>query len=141
MSKINNLAGLKAALQTLGCKLNFAETATIEDKLRAAGVTISESKSNADICIINTCSVTGMADHKCRQTIHKLIKDNPGATIVVTGCYAQLKPEEISGIEGVDLVVGTEKKGHIIEYISEYLHNKSISQEGNMPCVLGCPTS
>ena len=141
MSKINNLAGLKAALQTLGCKLNFAETATIEDKLRAEGVTISESKSNADICIINTCSVTGMADHKCRQTIHKLIKDNPGATIVVTGCYAQLKPEEISGIEGVDLVVGTEKKGHIIEYISEYLHNKSISQEGNMPCVLGCPTS
>ena len=98
MSKINNLAGLKAALQTLGCKLNFAETATIEDKLRAEGVTISESKSNADICIINTCSVTGMADHKCRQTIHKLIKDNPGATIVVTGCYAQLKPEEISKI-------------------------------------------
>lgn len=127
MSNITNLAGLKATLHTLGCKLNFAETATIEDNLRAAGVFIAKNDEQADICIINTCSVTGTADHKCRQAIHKLIKENPGAFVVVTGCYVQLKPQEVSGIAGVDLVVGMENKGHIIEYISEGIEKKRSS--------------
>lgn len=120
---------MKATLHTLGCKLNFAETATLEDKLRQAGVEISES-GNVDICVINTCSVTETADHKCRQIIHKLVKENPQAYIVVTGCYAQLKPSILASTYGVDLVVGTEQKGRLLDYIQEGVARKK-AQEGN----------
>ncbi len=111
----------KAVYYTLGCKLNFAETSTLGKMLKEAGVRTARKGEQADICIVNTCSVTEVADKKCRQAIHRLVKNHPGAFVVVTGCYAQLKPERIAGIEGVNLVVGAEQKGEIINLIKERL--------------------
>ncbi|MBO7103543.1 MAG: MiaB/RimO family radical SAM methylthiotransferase, partial [Bacteroidaceae bacterium] len=118
------LQGKKAAYFTLGCKLNFAETSTIGLQLKEHGVTTAEKGEVADICVVNTCSVTEVADSKCRQTIHKMVKQHPGAFVVVTGCYAQLKPQVIADIEGVDLVVGSEQKGQIVELIMKELSNE-----------------
>lgn len=109
----------KAAYLTLGCKLNFAETSAIGKQLSQVGVRKAREGEVADICIINTCSVTELADKKCRQAVRKLIKENPGAYIIVTGCYAQLKPEEIANIEGVDIVLGSEQKLDIVAYLDE----------------------
>ncbi|MBR3758896.1 MAG: tRNA (N(6)-L-threonylcarbamoyladenosine(37)-C(2))-methylthiotransferase MtaB [Bacteroidaceae bacterium] len=111
----------KAAYYTLGCKLNFAETSTLGQQLKEAGVRTVRKGEVADICVVNTCSVTEVADRKCRQAIHRLVKNHPGAFVVVTGCYAQLKPERIADIEEVDLVVGAEEKGRIVELINERL--------------------
>lgn len=113
------LQGKKAAYFTLGCKLNFAETSSVAQQLQKYGVQKAAKDEVADICIVNTCSVTEMADHKCRQAIHRLVKQHPGAFVVVTGCYAQLKPQEIIDTEGVDLVLGSEQKGNIIPAILE----------------------
>lgn len=113
------LQGKKAAYFTLGCKLNFAETSTVAQELQRYGVTKAGKGEVADICIVNTCSVTEVADHKCRQAIHKLVKQNPGAFVVVTGCYAQLKPQEIIETPGVDLVLGSNEKGNIIPMIMD----------------------
>lgn len=107
----------KAAYYTLGCKLNFAETSTIGRLLTDRGIRKSRPGEKADICVVNTCSVTELADKKCRQAIRRIGKQHPGAFIVVTGCYAQLKPEEVSHIEGVDLVLGTEQKLDILRYL------------------------
>ena len=90
-----------AAYYTLGCKLNFAETSTIGKVLAEQGVRKARAGEKADICVVNTCSVTELADKKCRQAIRRISKQHPGAFIVVTGCYAQLKPEEVAHIEGV----------------------------------------
>lgn len=109
----------KAAYHTLGCKLNFAETSGIGRQLAAIGIRRAREGEIADICVINTCSVTELADKKCRQAVRKLIKENPGAFVIVTGCYAQLKPQEILDIEGVDLVLGAEQKLDIISYLDE----------------------
>ena len=109
----------KAAYFTLGCKLNFAETSSVVQELMRCGVKKAQKGEVADICIVNTCSVTDMADHKCRQAIHRLVKQHPGAVVIVTGCYAQLKPNEIIATRGVDLVLGTEQKGMIIPAIVE----------------------
>lgn len=106
-----------AAYYTLGCKLNFAETSTIGKALANHGIRKVRPGEKADICVINTCSVTELADKKCRQAIRRIGKQHPGAFIVVTGCYAQLKPEEVSHIEGVDLVLGTEQKLDIFLYL------------------------
>ena len=119
------LQGKKAAYFTLGCKLNFAETSTIGLQLREYGVTTAEKGEVADICVVNTCSVTEVADSKCRQTIHRMVKQHPGAFVVVTGCYAQLKPQLIADIEGVDLVLGSEQKGQIVPLMMEYLSNRA----------------
>ena len=108
------LQGKKAAYFTLGCKLNFAETSTIGEQLRSYGVTTAEKGERADIVVVNTCSVTEVADHKCRQAISRLAKQHPGAFVVVTGCYAQLQPERIEKIEGVDLVVGAQQKHQVV---------------------------
>ncbi len=113
------LQGKKAAFFTLGCKLNFAETSTIGLELAKHGVKKVQSGEVADICVINTCSVTEVADHKCRQAINRLVKRHPGAFVVVTGCYAQLNPKLISELKGVDMVVGAEEKGAIVEHIME----------------------
>ena len=110
----------KAVYYTLGCKLNFAETSTLGQVLKQAGVRTVRKGEQADICVVNTCSVTEVADRKCRQAIHRLVKNHPGAFVVVTGCYAQLKPERIAEIEGVDLVVGAEHKGQIASLIEEH---------------------
>lgn len=111
--------GKKAAYFTLGCKLNFSETSTFGRLLSDMGVRTVEDGEVADICIINTCSVTEVADHKCRQAIHRMVRNHPGAFVVVTGCYAQLKPETVSQIEGVDLVLGANEKANLIQFLSE----------------------
>jgi radical SAM methylthiotransferase, MiaB/RimO family len=110
--------GRSVAFVTLGCKLNFSETSAISRQFIFAGYEKVSSSKAADVYVINTCSVTEHADKKCRQTIRKLEKLNKNAIIVVTGCYAQLKPNEILEIEGVDLVVGTNQKGNIPELLS-----------------------
>ena len=109
--------GKTAAYFTLGCKLNFSETSTFGRLLQDMGV--STVSKDADICIINTCSVTEVADHKCRQAIHRMVRENPGAFVVVTGCYAQLKPETVADIDGVDLVLGANEKADLIQFLSE----------------------
>ena len=111
--------GKKAAYFTLGCKLNFSETSTFAKMLQELGVQAVGKDEQADICIINTCSVTDVADHKCRQAIHRLVRNHPNAFVVVTGCYAQLSPEKIVNIEGVDLVLGTNEKANLIQFLSE----------------------
>lgn len=111
----------KAVYYTLGCKLNFAETSTVGAELKAQGVRAARKGEIADICVVNTCSVTEVADSKCRQAIHRLVRNHPGAIVVVTGCYAQLKPEQVSAMEGVDLVLGSNEKGQIVEAIAERL--------------------
>lgn len=111
--------GKKAAYFTLGCKLNFSETSTFGNMLREMGVVGVRPGEEADICIINTCSVTEVADHKCRQAIHKMVRNHPNAFVVVTGCYAQLEPEKISKIDGVDLVLGSNEKADLIQILSE----------------------
>ncbi len=108
-----------AVYYTLGCKLNFSETSTIGKTLREAGVRTARKGEKADICVVNTCSVTEMADKKCRQAIHRLVKQHPGAFVVVTGCYAQLKPDAITQIEGVDIVLGAEQKKEILKYLGD----------------------
>lgn len=107
----------KVAFHTLGCKLNFAETSAIGKKMTEEGFSKVKAGEQADVCVINTCSVTDTADRKCRQAISKLNRQHPNSIMVVTGCYAQLKPEEISKIEGVDLVLGSNEKFSILEYL------------------------
>ena len=108
-----------AVYYTLGCKLNFSETSTIGKILREAGVRTVRKGERADICVVNTCSVTEMADKKCRQAIHRLVKQHPGAFVVVTGCYAQLKPGDEAKIEGVDVVLGAEQKKDLLQYLGD----------------------
>lgn len=132
MNHRNDLAGKKAAYFTLGCKLNFAETSSIGEELKRAGVSTAGKGEVADICIVNTCSVTEVADSKCRQAIHKLVRNHPGAFVVVTGCYAQLRPREVADISGVDLVLGAEEKGQIIDYIAERIALKAEEREALM---------
>jgi threonylcarbamoyladenosine tRNA methylthiotransferase MtaB len=108
-----------AVYYTLGCKLNFSETSTLGKTLREAGVRTARKGERADICVINTCSVTQMADKKCRQAIHRMVKQHPEAFVVVTGCYAQLKPEDIAKIEGVDIVLGAEQKKDVLRYVGD----------------------
>lgn len=111
--------GKKAAYFTLGCKLNFSETSTFAKMLQEMGVQTAAKGEHADICLINTCSVTEVADHKCRQAIHRMVRQHPHAFVVVTGCYAQLKPDFVSKIEGVDLVLGANEKANLIQFLSE----------------------
>lgn len=111
--------GKKAAYYTLGCKLNFSETSTFGKMLQEMGVLTVAKGEQADICLINTCSVTEVADHKCRQAIHRMVRQHPNAFVVVTGCYAQLKPDLVSKIEGVDLVLGANEKANLIQFLSE----------------------
>ena len=121
----------KVAFYTLGCKLNFAETSSIGKSLKNIGIEKAGENETADICIINTCSVTEVADQKGRHAINKLVRENPGAFVVVIGCYAQLKPEQVAAIKGVDLVLGAEQKGQIIEYMSEAMVQRMQNGEGD----------
>ena len=111
--------GKKAKYFTLGCKLNFSETSTFGKMLAEMGVVTAAKDEQADICLINTCSVTDVADHKCRQAIHRLVRENPEAFVVVTGCYAQLEPARIAKIAGVDMVLGSNEKANLIQYLSD----------------------
>ncbi|MCD8296299.1 MAG: tRNA (N(6)-L-threonylcarbamoyladenosine(37)-C(2))-methylthiotransferase MtaB [Prevotella sp.] len=111
--------GKTASYFTLGCKLNFSETSTIGKTLQELGVRTAKKGEKADICIINTCSVTEVADHKSRQAIHRIVRENPDAFVVVTGCYAQLKPATLGNIEGVNLVLGANEKADFIQFLSD----------------------
>ena len=121
-----------ASFYTLGCKLNFSETSTISRDLEEEGYAKIDFELGADIYVINTCSVTDQADKKCRNIVRKALKYNPNAFIVVIGCYAQLKPEEISRIEGVDLVLGAQEKFNIGNYLKD-------SKKKKKPIILNQP--
>lgn len=110
----------KVAFHTFGCKLNFSETSTVARTMVEAGFAKVDISEPADVYLFNTCSVTELADKKCKQVIRKAIKQNPNAFIVVTGCFAQLKPEDVSKIEGVDLVLGSNEKFDILQYIDDF---------------------
>jgi threonylcarbamoyladenosine tRNA methylthiotransferase MtaB len=116
----------KAAYYTLGCKLNFAETSALGKQLEEHGIRKIQPGETADICIINTCSVTELADKKCRQAIRKISRQHPGAFVVVVGCYSQLKPEEVSRIEGVDLVLGTGQKADVLNHLINHEKDSKI---------------
>jgi len=110
----------KVAFHTLGCKLNFAETSTIGNQFVENGFKVVDFKGDADVYVINTCTVTENADRECRQIVRKALRTNPNAYIIVTGCYAQLRPEEITKIDGVDAVLGSNEKFNIFSIIPEF---------------------
>lgn len=120
-----------AAYHTLGCKLNFAETSSLRDQLERAGVRTAAKGERADICIVNTCSVTDVADAKCRQAIHRLTREHPGAYVVVMGCYAQLQAGQIAAFPGVDLVLGQEQKGDVLRYMEQGMVQKLTLAQGD----------
>lgn len=121
--------GKTASYYTLGCKLNFSETSTFGEMLQALGVRTVDRGERADICLINTCSVTEVADHKCRQAIRRMVRENPGAFIIVTGCYAQLESEAVSKIPGVDLVLGSNEKANLVQYLNDAWLRRNASRE------------
>ncbi|MBQ3999122.1 MAG: tRNA (N(6)-L-threonylcarbamoyladenosine(37)-C(2))-methylthiotransferase MtaB [Paludibacteraceae bacterium] len=110
---------MKISFTTLGCKLNFAESSALGKALLERGHTRAKQGEPADICVINTCTVTDAADHKDRQMIHRIRRQNPDAILIVTGCYAQLKPDEIAAIDGVDYVLGQNDKFRLPEFIEK----------------------
>jgi threonylcarbamoyladenosine tRNA methylthiotransferase MtaB len=115
----------KVAFYTLGCKLNFAESSSIARSLEPMGFARAEFQDNPDLFVINTCSVTEQADKKCKKVVREAKKVNPNSTVVIIGCYAQLKPEEISAIPGVDLVLGANEKFQLPELLPPYLNRVS----------------
>ena len=128
--------GKTASYFTLGCKLNFSETSTFGKRLQEMGVRTAEKGEQADICLVNTCSVTSVADRKCRQAIHRIIRENPGAFVVVTGCYAQLEAPSIAAIEGVDLVLGNNEKDRLVQLLSEELRSEEAKELRNSAVVV-----
>jgi len=125
----------KVAFYTLGCKLNFSETSTIGRLFTDAGYAVVEFQDQADVYVINTCSVTDHADKKCRKVVKEALKHSPNAYVTIVGCYAQLKPQEIAEIEGVDMVLGAAEKFRIVEFISDLtkqpkavVHQQNIEQ-------------
>ncbi len=111
------------AFHTLGCKLNFSETSSISRQLLDEGYVKKDFQEAADVYVINTCSVTENADKECKQLIKRVKRQNPHSTIVITGCYAQLKPESIAAFEGVDLVIGANEKFNIAKHLAEFKQN------------------
>ena len=116
---------MKAAFHTLGCKVNQYETESMREQFRAAGFETVGEDDFADVYIINTCTVTNIADRKSRQYIRRMKKVNPEAVIAVTGCYAQIEPEAISALPEVDIVAGTGEKNNIVEYVKEFIERKT----------------
>ncbi|MCQ4636044.1 tRNA (N(6)-L-threonylcarbamoyladenosine(37)-C(2))-methylthiotransferase MtaB [Anaerovorax odorimutans] len=112
---------MKVAFHTLGCKVNQYETEALRLRFRERGYEIVGETDPADIYVINTCTVTSLADRKSRQYIRKMKKQSPDSVVAVTGCYAQISPEEVKAVEGVNIVTGTNEKGKLIEYIEEFL--------------------
>lgn len=112
---------MKAAFHTLGCKVNQYETEAMKKQFRTAGFEIADEYEYADVYVINTCSVTALADRKSRQYIRRMKKTNPLATIAVTGCYAQGNKEEVAAIDGVDIVAGINEKDNIIDYVNQHI--------------------
>lgn len=112
---------MKVAFHTLGCKVNQYETEAMMKEFRQQGYEIVDERDFADVYIINTCTVTAVADKKSRQYIRRMKNVNPESVVAVTGCYAQIKPEEVAAVEGVDIVAGTNEKSHMTEYIARFI--------------------
>jgi threonylcarbamoyladenosine tRNA methylthiotransferase MtaB len=112
------------SLHTLGCKLNYSETSTLAGKFHQNGFSIKQYGESADIFVLNTCSVTDNADKECRQIIRRVLNDNPDTYIIITGCYAQLQPNEIAAIHGVDLVLGANEKFKVFDYVNNFEKNE-----------------
>ncbi|TVR77413.1 MAG: tRNA (N(6)-L-threonylcarbamoyladenosine(37)-C(2))-methylthiotransferase MtaB [Saprospirales bacterium] len=130
------------SLFTLGCKLNFSESSAIGRSFQKAGYGLADFEDGADIYVINTCSVTDFADRKCRKIIRRARRLNPDALVVVTGCYAQLKPDEIAGFDGVDLVLGAAEKFRIVEYVNALdLAGSTVVKSGSIKQFLPFETS
>lgn len=123
------LQGKSVHYYTLGCKLNFAETSTIGKALADLGVVKASEGTPADICIINTCSVTSVADRKDRTLINRVIRENPEAVVLVMGCYAQLRGEEILEIPGVNIVVGAGRKSEVVGHLVAYFSGEGVSSK------------
>ncbi|MCF8242511.1 MAG: tRNA (N(6)-L-threonylcarbamoyladenosine(37)-C(2))-methylthiotransferase MtaB [Melioribacteraceae bacterium] len=124
----------KVALHTLGCKLNFSETSAIGNEFLKNGFDIVDFNESADVYVINTCTVTENADRECRQIVRRALRKNPDAFVAVTGCYAQLRPDEISKIKGVDAVLGSEEKFRIFEIFNEF-------EKSEFSCIHVTPTN
>src|SRR3989339_1156296 len=121
------------ALHTLGCKLNFSETSTIGNEFLYNGFTLVDFKDKADVYVFNTCTVTQNAEKDCRQLVREALKQNPEAYIIVTGCYAQLRPAEIADIKGVDVILGSNEKFKLFSLIDNF-------QKKNLACIFVSPT-
>lgn len=119
------MQGKSVAFHTLGCKLNYSETSTLSRMLETDGFVKKEFEEEADVYVINTCSVTDNADKECRQIVRRIQRRSPESLIVITGCYAQLKPQEIAAIDGVDLVLGAAEKFHISSHLQELVKGDS----------------
>ena len=117
---MNNIKGLRASLHNLGCKVNSYEMDVMEQKLRSSGCEIVPFNEEADIYIINTCTVTNIADRKSRQMLHRAKKENPGAVVVAVGCYVETGLEGVKKDECIDLAVGNNKKSEIVEILNEF---------------------
>lgn len=120
---------LKALFHTFGCKLNFAETSTVAQMFAGRGVRRAEKNERPDIIVVNSCSVTAEADKKCRQFIRSLHRRYPAAPILVTGCYAQLKPEEVAALDGVRVVAGSNQKLHLVQFLDQWMHTGAAVME------------
>ena len=122
------------AFHTLGCKLNYSETSAIGRQFEDAGYSAVPFKAGADVYVINTCSVTEFADKKCRNVVRRALRQNEQAKVVVVGCYAQLKPQEIADIPGVDLVLGAAEKFQILNFIDDIsqAHDKGMVKAGEV---------
>jgi len=110
----------RVSFYTLGCKLNYAETSTLERAFESQSFSVVPFGEHADVTVVNTCSVTSEADRKCRNIIRRALRTSPDSFIIVTGCYAQLQPDDIAAIEGVDLVLGAHEKFHLFRYVDEF---------------------
>ncbi|MCE1164870.1 MAG: tRNA (N(6)-L-threonylcarbamoyladenosine(37)-C(2))-methylthiotransferase MtaB [Bacteroidetes bacterium] len=108
------------ALHTLGCKLNYSETSTLAKQFEGKGMKLGQYGEKTDVFVLNTCSVTDNADRECRQIIRSVLRKNPDTYVIVTGCYAQLQPEEISRIDGVDLILGSKEKLRLFDYLENF---------------------
>jgi len=108
------------ALHTLGCKLNFSETSTIGNQFLINGFSVVDMKDKADVYVFNTCTVTENAEKECRQLVRRVLRNNPNAYVIVTGCYAQLRADEISSIDGVDAVLGSNEKFEIFTLLKDF---------------------
>ena len=116
---------MRAAFHTLGCKVNQYETEAMREQFKDAGFETVGESDFADVYVINTCTVTNIADRKSRQYIRRMKKVNPKAVIAVTGCYAQIEPEEISALPEVDIVAGTGEKNNIVKYVKEFIEERA----------------
>lgn len=123
---------MKVALHTLGCKLNYSESSSIGSQFLSNGYDVVDEKEQADVYVINTCTVTENAERECRQIVRRFLRQNPDAYIIVTGCYAQLRPEEISAIKGVDAVLGNNEKFDVFSLINDF-------RKQDLSCIIVSP--